>query len=235
MGVHRNRTQKSSRKWIFVLGLALCSAVYLFHAEYADAVCGCCSHNKGVCQCQRCDGTSLCENCRLRLSRRAGAVQQKNPLSRQKSAVPKSFTATVLRAVDGDTIIVKVDKQANENSNATSKTIRLADIDCPETNQPFGAEATAYTHLLTKQQSVHVNVRAIDRYDRTVADVTLKSGLSLNAALLNAGLAWWYRDYSKNKNLESLEKEAQAANRGLWSQRDPIPPWVFRRNQRQKK
>lgn len=34
----------------------------------------------------------------------------------------------------------------------------------------------------------------------------------------------------KDKGLEKLEPAAMEARRGLWADRDPIPPWEFRRN-----
>ncbi|MBN2341105.1 MAG: thermonuclease family protein [Deltaproteobacteria bacterium] len=138
----------------------------------------------------------------------------------------KSFEATVQRVLDGDTIIVQ------QNTRAERITIRLADIDCPEKDQPFGAEATAFTKSFTMNRTVTIRVRATDRYHRTVADVLLQDGTSVNGALLAAGLAWWYRDYSTDKTLESLEQDAREKKRGLWSIEDPIPPWVHRRNKR---
>ena len=125
---------------------------------------------------------------------------------------------------DGDTITVLYRKQKIP--------IRLADIDCPEFKQSFGIEAMAFTQTQVLRQKVEIHVRATDRYSRIVADVMMPDGQSLNAALLKAGLAWWYRDYSNNKQLEAIEKDAREAKRGLWSQAHPLPPWVYRRNRR---
>ncbi len=107
--------------------------------------------------------------------------------------------------------------------------IRLAEIDCPEKSQPFGEKARKFTSDLASGKTVQVKVRAMDRYGRTVAEVILPDGRSLNAEILKAGLAWWYRDYSKDERLGALETEAKSAERGLWTEVDPTPPWVFRR------
>lgn len=139
-------------------------------------------------------------------------------------SIGASFAATGLRVSDGDTIWV--------NTVQGNKKIRLADIDCPEKLQPWGKQATQFTQRLVVNQSLRIHARAIDPYKRIVADVTQQDGTSLCAKLLESGLAWWYRDYSQNSQLEKLERQARQAKRGLWSQKDPIPPWVFRRKQK---
>jgi endonuclease YncB( thermonuclease family) len=44
-----------------------------------------------------------------------------------------------------------------------------------------------------------------------------------------AGLAWWFRKYSNEQSLGTLEQEARMARRGIWSNENPVPPWEFRR------
>jgi hypothetical protein len=76
---------------------------------------------------------------------------------------------------------------------------------------------------------VHVRPRDTDRYGRTVAEVILPDGRSLNHELVRAGLAWWYRTYAPADDvLARLEHEAKTAGRGLWAQPDPTPPWEWR-------
>ena len=43
-----------------------------------------------------------------------------------------------------------------------------------------------------------------------------------------AGLAWWYRQYSKDASLGVLEEDARQARRGLWADPNPVPPWEVR-------
>jgi hypothetical protein len=43
------------------------------------------------------------------------------------------------------------------------------------------------------------------------------------------GLAWWYRKYApRDRQLATLEAEAWKAKRGLWADREPVPPWEWR-------
>ena len=76
-----------------------------------------------------------------------------------------------------------------------------------------------------------VTVREVDkdRYGRTVAEVSLPDGRSLNREMVRAGMCWWYRAYAPaDRDLAALEAEAKAAKRGLWSQSGAVPPWDWR-------
>ena len=69
-----------------------------------------------------------------------------------------------------------------------------------------------------------------NRYGRTVPEVILPDGRSLNREMVRVSLAWWYREYaSHDAELARLEAEAKAAKRGLWSR--PAPPWEWRRGE----
>ena len=75
-----------------------------------------------------------------------------------------------------------------------------------------------------------MTVMDVDRYGRTVGEVILPDGRVLNHELVRAGLAWWYRRYAPDdKTLEQLERGARGANRGLWADPNPVPPWEWRR------
>ena len=135
-----------------------------------------------------------------------------------------SFTGKVVQASDGDTILVMREGRAEK--------VRLAGIDCPELNQPYGQAAKRFVLQVAAQQTVTVQAVTTDRYGRTVGEVVLPDGRSLNQEVVRAGYAWWYRKYSDDATLEALEAEARLARRGLWAEVDPVPPWEWRRMQR---
>lgn len=137
------------------------------------------------------------------------------------------FTALVVGVNDGDTITVV--------KNLEEVRIRLCGIDCPERGQPFGNKARDFTSDACFGSYVTVSVRDEDRYDRLVADVQLQDGSSLNQELVRAGLAWHYKQYSKNTQLASLEQDARNAHRGLWSDARAVAPWDWRRNGKSEK
>lgn len=131
------------------------------------------------------------------------------------------ISGVVTSVKDGDTIEILYNKRPYR--------IRLNGIDCPEKSQAFGNRAKQYTSELCYRKLVTANITDTDRYGRYLADIVLPSGRILNEELLKAGLAWHYKQYSKSKRLAELERLSRKARRGLWSQKDPIPPWKFRR------
>ncbi len=79
-------------------------------------------------------------------------------------------------------------------------------------------------------KTVTVNVMDVDRYGRTVGEVLLQDGRSLNREQVKAGFAWWYRRYAPDDGtLAQLEADAKAAKRGLWADAEPVQPWAWRR------
>jgi micrococcal nuclease len=125
---------------------------------------------------------------------------------------------------DGDTVRVM--------HRGTAEKIRLYAIDCPERGQDFGTRASQFTSEMVFGKTVTVEPVDKDRYGRTVAWVSV-DGKSLNKALVGAGLAWWYRFHAPdNRELAKLEEDARNDKRGLWSLPNPVPPWKFRRSNR---
>ena len=55
------------------------------------------------------------------------------------------------------------------------------------------------------------------------------SGKNINAAMVEQGMAWVYRQYAKDRVLLALEEDARKHGRGLWVDANPIPPWEYRR------
>jgi endonuclease YncB( thermonuclease family) len=137
----------------------------------------------------------------------------------------ESFTGKVVKVTDGDTVVVL-------RAGNIQEKIRLAEIDCPEKSQAFGQRAKQFTLDKAAQKNVTVEVRDHDRYGRTVGEVFLPDGKSLNRELVRNGYAWWYRRYSKDESLGELEAQARTARRGLWSDPAAVAPWDWRKNRR---
>jgi len=136
-----------------------------------------------------------------------------------------AWEGKVVGISDGDTIkVLKNGKQVK---------IRLASIDCPEKGQPYGQAAKKFTTKMVAGKIVKIWPTDTDRYGRTVAFV-FYDGKNLNKELLSSGLAWHYKQYSRDPELAKLEFKARSARIGLWSEPDPIPPWEYRRLKRSK-
>ena len=137
--------------------------------------------------------------------------------------VKSEFRGAVVAVRDGDTIVVR--------RRGRKVRVRVFGVDCPEHDQAFGAQATAFTRDHTAGRQVTIEVRDRDMYGRTVGEVILPDGENLGTELIRAGLAWHYRHYSHSPALDALEAEARAAHRGLWADAHPVPPWDFRHAQ----
>jgi endonuclease YncB( thermonuclease family) len=130
------------------------------------------------------------------------------------------FTARVVSVIDGDTVGVLRDGQEVR--------IRLEGIDCPENGQDFGNRAKQFTSDLIFGRTVDVDVRDVDQYGRLVSRVMV-DGRDVSVALVEAGLAWHYTQYSKDPVLAKAEASARAKRIGLWVQSNAVPPWTYRR------
>ncbi|MFP4011694.1 MAG: thermonuclease family protein [Spirochaetaceae bacterium] len=137
----------------------------------------------------------------------------------------ETLSAMIIEVRDGDTVEV--------DTGSAVEAVRLHGIDAPESDQPYGGRATAFTEERSPGLPVIVEVIDRDRYGRLVGEVVLPDGESLNEALVEAGYAWWYRRYApEDEALRRLEEEAREAERGLWAAEDPVPPWEWRRGER---
>lgn len=135
-----------------------------------------------------------------------------------------TFAGRCVRVLDGDT--VEVLRQTSAGPRPVR--VRLWGIDCPEKSQAYGQRAKQFTSAFTFGKATNVDVKDTDRYGRSVALVTV-AGRPLNAELVKAGFAWWYRQYAPAAtDLHELESAARAARRGLWADPAPVPPWEYR-------
>ena len=145
------------------------------------------------------------------------------------TAHAETLVGRVVGVHDGDTLTL-----LNDQKHQTK--VRLAEIDTPESAQPYGSRAKQALSDLVFGKAVLVDVQDIDRYGRTVGRVSV-SGTDVNAAMVASGAAWVYREYSRDPELLRLEAEAKAAGRGLWGlpEAQRTPPWEWRRAQREGK
>jgi endonuclease YncB( thermonuclease family) len=139
---------------------------------------------------------------------------------------PQELRGRVVGVADGDTItVLDADKRQHR--------IRLNGIDAPETGQPFSTVSKSHLSSLVFNREVVVVGRKIDRYGRLIGTV-LAGDVNANLEQLKAGLAWFYRAYAVDvpSNLrpfyEAAEREARGAQRGLWSDGQPLAPWDHR-------
>ncbi len=131
--------------------------------------------------------------------------------------------ATVIGVSDGDTLTVL-------NKGRPVK-VRLANIDAPEKQQPFGARSKQSLSELCYGRDATIKSSNKDRYGRTVAVVHC-GDVNVNVAQVSRGMAWVYRQYHHDASLPAVEAVARLSRTGLWSDPMPLEPWLFRRDRK---
>lgn len=133
------------------------------------------------------------------------------------------LSCRVVALSDGDTLTCL------DAANSQHK-VRLANIDTPEKDQPYGAKSKQVLSALIFAKQVRVEVQGTDRYGRTIGVVSV-AGLSVNREMVERGAAWVYPQYNQDPSLAGVEQQAQAARRGVWGlpQSQIIAPWEWRK------
>ena len=138
-----------------------------------------------------------------------------------------AWEGTVTRVLDGDSLRI--------NQGGQIVTVRLYGIDSPEYGQPLWRVAKDAASHLVQGKNVTVEPFDTDRYGRIVALVGVR-GRSVNGELIRLGMAWVYPHYCKAqplcRNLEELEQAARVRKLGIWKDRNPVPPWVWKHSKR---
>ena len=97
-----------------------------------------------------------------------------------------TLTAKVVGVKDGDTVVV-IDSLNNQIA------LRLAEVDCPEKNQPFGTKAKQFTSDQVYLKTIKYVVTDTDRYDRSIAMIYYdEDNKYLSAEIIKAGMGWHY-------------------------------------------
>lgn len=138
------------------------------------------------------------------------------------SCAASVITGKVVGVSDGDTITVLQNNQQYK--------IRFYGIDCPESGQAFGQKAKQFTSSLAFGKTAEVTVYDVDKYQRSVGVVRV-DGINVNEELLKNGFAWRYTQYCKESFCNAwkgLEEQATKQGVGLWSEKNPMPPWDWR-------
>lgn len=112
---------------------------------------------------------------------------------------------TVLRGrcwvIDGDTIVIN------------NIRVRLAGIDAPELDHPWGQQSKWALVQLCKGQTVTARIKPEVSYDRMVAECFLPDGRDLGAELVRIGLAL---DWPKFSGGKYRHLEPEDVRRKLW-------------------
>ena len=99
------------------------------------------------------------------------------------TAQPVRYPAEIIRTIDGDTYVLRVDLGFDVSFTAT---IRLADLDTPERFTEEGKRASAAADAILRSGPITVEPTGARTFARHVAHVYV-GGVSLAARLIEAG------------------------------------------------
>ena len=164
-----------------------------------------------------------------RRSRRRRSADRRSPRSsaawpRERRFPREPLPGRVRRVVDGDSIEADV-------SGYGRISIRLANVDAPEHDQPWGREAGEALARLVRGGSPEFRLLYRDQYARVVGLVSV-NGVVVNEQLVRDGHAWAYDRRLPvwlRARYKGFERTAQDSGAGLWGAKaKPIPPWEWR-------
>jgi endonuclease YncB( thermonuclease family) len=132
-----------------------------------------------------------------------------------------SLVGRVVGVKDGDSLVVLSDNREIE--------VRVAEVDAPESGQPYGRRAKQALSALVFGKDVRLVPTDHDRYGRTVGRVFVDD-VDVANELVRRGAVWVYRQYAHRSELYALEAEAQETRVGLWGlpEAERTPPWDWR-------
>ena len=137
------------------------------------------------------------------------------------------ITGRVIKVIDGDTITIL-------DASKEQFKIRLGGIDAPEKNQAFGNVSKQSLSEMVAGKEVNVVYNKRGRYGRIIGKVLLNNE-DVNLMQVKRGLAWHYKQYEREQEVEDRalyaqgEYLAQKDRLGLWNDNKPMPPWDFRK------
>ena len=148
---------------------------------------------------------------------------------RTKVVAYKKIAGKVTCVSDGNTVWV--------NDAAGKHKIRLVKIDAPESDQPYGKEATQFLNDLVFGKEVEVLWTQRDRFGCILGILFLKHEqrmVDVNLTMVKNGCAWHYAHSDNTPAYAEAEKDARKNRRGLWASDSPINPYQWRKSKRAK-
>ena len=120
---------------------------------------------------------------------------------------------------------------SDEEILARKYRIRMRGIDAPELKMTYGKESKSALVKLIGGKRTTIHVYGQDQFDLYVGDVYC-NGVFIQEKMLKNGHAWHFTTYDKRPEFAKWEREARAAQRGLFASLNPEKPWDWRREQR---
>lgn len=147
-------------------------------------------------------------------------------LAASLSVHAETLQGTVVAIADGDTLTVL-------DTSRQQHTVRLAGVDAPERNQPFGEKSRTNLARLALNQEAIVEWSRTDATGQLIGKL-LVAGQDAGLQQLKEGMAWWRSQYVSDQPAQDraayglAESQARLYRFGLWNDKNPMPPWNWR-------
>ncbi len=132
-------------------------------------------------------------------------------------------SGVVTRVIDGDSLVIRAGAREFE--------ARLWGIDSPEYDQPGAPGSRKALEDMVLGHSVAWEIKYTDRYGRAII-VLYAEGKNINEAMVANGSSWVYGYFCREpvcRSWQQLELQARQKGSGLWSLKNPTPPWQWKR------
>lgn len=136
------------------------------------------------------------------------------PVMAGSNSHSEAVTATCIRVLDGDTLVVKC--------HGREVTVELEGVDAPELGQPLGRQVRGFVRALVQGREITIDM--VDRGDDGGQARVSVAGQDLSELLAERGLAW----ATDGGALAESAARARLARCGIWLDPAPVPPWEFR-------
>ena len=162
------------------------------------------------------------------------------------SASAENLHGKVVQVTDGDKLTLI-------DINGFSHRVRLVGIYAPEKSQYYGQKSTKNLEWLVHNKDVTIEYSRYDRYGQIIGKIMVNQNSDAFCLLIDCikkvdvgleqvklGMAWHYKFHEKEQTVEDrnffsiAERTARKSKIGLWKDKNPIPPWKWRRDSRLK-
>ncbi len=142
------------------------------------------------------------------------------------AASANELEGRITRIIDGDTLVIT-------DSAQRPHTIHLLGADAPELVQDFGQQSKTSLSAQALNQQALAECAEQDRYGHDLCIVRIRNK-DIGLMQVRQGMAWWHqkhvlRQTPPMRNLyQQAEFNAKIRRFGLWSGKNPTPPWNWR-------
>jgi len=148
-----------------------------------------------------------------------------SPVSMLPAAGVELIEGKVVQVESGDSFLIK--------SDGNIESVKLLMVDAPDPGQPYFDHSRKALSDLIRKKEVRVVVHAADTAGTFHGNVYY-DGHDVGLRLVEEGMAWYFdrnaetETAARRQAYADAQASAASAREGLWLDRKPVAPWIFR-------